>query len=130
MLEGDAIATKLHQIKVGEVRIVVDQENPSLPRHTTDIKRASLRVALRQLAELRVSGGRSHTVFCGAIGIVGAEGPEPESPEVERNSNGRPDHRQVELGADHERTDDRGKENHAPGGMPRAARNKASDYPR
>src|SRR5713101_6773533 len=47
VLEGDAIAAKLHQIKLGEILIVVDQENPSLPRHTCDIKRASLRVALR-----------------------------------------------------------------------------------
>src|SRR5713101_1037813 len=62
-----------------------------------------------------VSGGRPHTVFCGAIGIVGAEGPEPESTEVERNSNGRSDHRQVELRTDHERTDDRGKEDQALG---------------
>jgi len=33
---------------VGEILIVVDQEDPSLPRHISDIRRPSLRAALRQ----------------------------------------------------------------------------------
>src|ERR1700730_15517266 len=56
VLEGDAIAAKLHQEKTGEILIVVDQEDPSLPRHTSDDRRASLRGALRQFAERVVPG--------------------------------------------------------------------------
>ena len=59
------------------------------------------------------SGGRSHPVFCGAIGIVGAKGPEPESSQVERNPERRAHHRQVEFRAEHEWTDDGGEERQA-----------------
>src|SRR5438477_578055 len=110
VLEGDAVTTKLHQIEVGEIRIVVDQEDPSLPRHTSDIKRGRLRATLRQIAEpvarCRISGGRSHPVFCGAIGVIGAEGPEPNAPKVERNPQRRTHHCHIELRADHKRSDD------------------------
>src|SRR6202171_2595345 len=53
VLERDAIAAKLKQIKRSEVLIVVDQEDPSLPRHISDIRRGSLLVALRELCGAR-----------------------------------------------------------------------------
>jgi hypothetical protein len=52
VLDRNPITAKLRQIEGGEILIVVDQEDPSLPRHTSDIRRASLRRTLRRVAEL------------------------------------------------------------------------------
>src|SRR4029077_17434419 len=50
VLERNSIAAELQQVQGRNVRIVLDQEDPPLPRHNSDTKRASLRQALRQLA--------------------------------------------------------------------------------
>jgi cyclohexa-1,5-dienecarbonyl-CoA hydratase len=51
------------------------------------------------------SGGRPHPVPGGPVGVVRTECPQPKTAEVEWDPGDRADHRQVELGADHERPD-------------------------
>src|SRR5207249_1932968 len=59
------------------------------------------------------SGRRSHPISCRAIGVVGTKRPESNTTEVERGSDRRAHHREVQLGPDHQRAHEGGEKGQA-----------------
>src|SRR5947209_17773039 len=61
-------------------------------------------------ARFRISGRDRTLAARGSVGVEGAEGPEPEPAEIERDPDRVADHCEVELGAQYLGTDDAGEE--------------------
>jgi glutaconate CoA-transferase subunit A len=104
MFKRNSIPAKLLDVGLRHIRVVFDQQDPPLPCHIATLGNQACG---RRFGLLETG---SHSPLRGAIGVVGTKTPQPESADIERNPRDGANHRQVQIGTQHEGADDGGKE--------------------